>query len=94
MRILTEKKSGGSIEIFIIKINERKAQCLLKSSDKKRMNKQYQTDIVNFKITDINDGSFVCVFDKNIDDLINNYGVLPLPPYIEDSPDKREFYKK
>ena len=93
MRILTEKKSGGSIEIFIIKkINDRKAQCLLKSSDKKLMNKQYQTDIVNFKITDIDDGSFVCLFDKNIDDLINNFGVLPLPPYIKDSPDKREFY--
>ena len=93
VRILTEKKSGGAIEIFIIqKINEREAQCLLKSSDKKLMNKQYQTDIVNFKITDIDDGYFVCVFDKNIDDLINNYGVLPLPPYIKDSPDKREFY--
>jgi len=93
VRILTEKKSGGSIEIFIIKkINDRKAQCLLKSSDKKLMNKQYQTDIVNFKITDIHDGSFVCLFDKNIDDLINNFGVLPLPPYIKDSPDKREFY--
>ena len=93
VRILTEKKSGGSIEIFIIKkINDRKAQCLLKSSDKKLMNKQYQTDIVNFEITDIDDGSFVCLFDKNIDDLINNFGVLPLPPYIKDSPDKREFY--
>ena len=93
VRILTEKKSGGAIEIFIIKkINDRKAQCLLKSSDKKLMNKQYQTDIVNFEITDIDDGSFVCLFDKNIDDLINNFGVLPLPPYIKDSPDKREFY--
>ena len=93
VRILTEKKSGGSIEIFIIKkINDRKAQCLLKSSDKKLLNKQYQTDIVNFEITDIDDGSFVCLFDKNIDDLINNFGVLPLPPYIKDSPDKREFY--
>jgi len=93
VRILTEKKSGGSIEIFIIKkINERKAQCLLKSSDKKLMNKQYQTDIVNFEITDIDDGSFVCLFDKNIDDLINNFGILPLPPCIKDSPDKREFY--
>ena len=93
MRILTEKKSGGSLEIFIIKkITDREAQCLLKSSDKKLINKQYQTDIVNFKITDIHDGSFVCLFDKNIDDLITNFGVLPLPPYIEDSPDKREFY--
>lgn len=93
VRILTEKKSGGAIEIFIIqKINDHEAKCLLKSSDKKLIDKQYQTDIVNFKITDLDDGSFVCVFDKNIDDLINNYGVLPLPPYIEDSPDKREFY--
>ena len=93
VRILTEKNTGGSIEIFITKkLDDFEAICLLKSSDKKIKNKAYQTNLFNFQIQDVLDDAFSCIFDMKIDDIINKYGILPLPPYIIDNPKKRKFY--
>ena len=93
VRILTEKNTGGSIEIFITKkLDDFEAICLLKSSDKKIKNKAYQTNLFNFQIQDVLDDAFRCIFDMKIDEIINKYGILPLPPYIIDNPKKRKFY--
>ena len=93
VRILTEKNTGGSIEIFITKkLGDFEAICLLKSSDKKNKNKAYQTNLFNFEIQEVLDETFRCIFDIKIDEIINKYGILPLPPYIKDSPKKRKFY--
>ena len=93
VRILTEKKTGGSIEILITKkLSDFEALCLLKSSDKKSKNRKYQTNIFNFQIQEILDDAFRCIFNMKIDDIINKYGILPLPPYIKDNPKKRKFY--
>ena len=93
VRILTEKNTGGSLEIFITKkLNDFEAVCLLKSSDKKSKNKKYQTNLFNFQIQELLDESFRCIFDMKIDDIINKHGILPLPPYIKDNPKKRKFY--
>ena len=93
VRILTEKNTGGSIEIFITKkLNDFEAICLLKSSDKKSKYKKYQTSLFDFQIKDVLGEEFRCIFDIKIDEIINNYGILPLPPYIKDNPRKRKFY--
>ena len=93
VRILTEKNTGGSIEIFITtKLGDFEAICLLKSSDKKNKNKAYQTNLFNFEIQEVLDDAFRCIFDMKIDEIINKYGILPLPPYIKDNPKKRKFY--
>ena len=93
VRILTEKNTGGSIEIFITKkLGDYEAICLLKSSDKKIKNKAYKTNLFNFVIQDVLDEAFICIFDMKIDEMINKYGILPLPPYIKDNPKKRKFY--
>jgi len=93
VRILTEKNTGGSIEIFITKkLGDYEAICLLKSSDKKNKNKAYQTNLFNFEIQEVLDDAFRCIFDMKIDEIINKYGILPLPPYIKDNPKKRKFY--
>ena len=93
VRILTEKNTGGSIEIFITtKLGDFEAICLLKSSDKKNKNKSYQTNLFNFEIQEVLDDAFRCIFDMKIDEIINKYGILPLPPYIKDNPKKRKFY--
>ena len=93
VRILTEKNTGGSIEIFITKkLGDYEAICLLKSSDKKIKNKAYKTNLFNFEIQDVLDEAFRCIFDMKIDEMINKYGILPLPPYIKDNPKKRKFY--
>ena len=93
VRILTEKNTGGSLEIFITKkLNDFEAVCLLKSSDKKSKNKKYQTNLFNFQIQELLDESFRCIFDMKIDDIMKTDGILPLPPYIKDNPKKRKFY--
>jgi len=93
VRILMEKNTGGSLEIFITKkLNDFEAICLLKSSDKKSKNKKYHTNLFNFQIQEVLDEAFRCIFDMQIDDIINKYGILPLPPYIKDNPKKRKFY--
>ena len=93
VRILTEKNTGGSIEILITKkLGDFEAICLLKSSDKKLKNKAYKTNLFNFEIQEVLDETFRCIFDIKIDEIINKYGILPLPPYIKDSPKKRKFY--
>ena len=93
VRILTEKNTGGSIEILITKkLGDFEAICLLKSSDKKLINKSYKTNLFNFEIQEVLDETFRCIFDIKIDEIINKYGILPLPPYIKDSPKKRKFY--
>ena len=93
VRILTSKLTGGKLEIFILKIiDDYTAVCLIKSSDKKIIDKLYKTTNFNFQILQKNEDSFTCKFDVNVNDLIKEYGILPLPPYIKDDPEKRKKY--
>ena len=93
VRILTSKLSGGKLEIFILKIiDDYTAVCLIKSSDRKNIDKLYKTTYFNFRILQKDEDSFTCKFDVNVNDLIKEYGILPLPPYIKDDPEKRKKY--
>ena len=93
VRILTTKLTGGKLEIFILKIiDDYTAVCLIKSSDKKNIDKLYKTTHFNFRILQKDEDSFTCKFDENVNDLIKEYGILPLPPYIKDEPEKRKKY--
>jgi len=89
VRILTEKNTGGSLEIFITKkLNDFEAICLLKSSDKKSKNKKYQTNLFNFQIQEVLDEAFRCIFDTKIDDIINKHGILFTNELIEEFKNK------
>lgn len=93
VRILTSKLTGGKLEIFILKIiDDYTAVCLIKSSDRKNIDKLYKTTDFNFRILQKDEDSFTCKFDVNVNDLIKEYGILPLPPYIKDDPEKRKKY--
>ena len=93
VRILTTKLTGGKLEIFILKIiDDYTAVCLIKSSDRKNIDKLYKTKYFNFRILQKDEDSFTCKFDENVNDLIKEYGILPLPPYIKDEPEKRKKY--
>ena len=93
VRILTSKLTGGKLEIFILKIiDDYTAVCLIKSSDRKNIDKLYKTINFNFRILQKDEDSFTCKFDVNVNDLIKEYGILPLPPYIKDDPEKRKKY--
>ena len=59
VRVKTNKLTGGSIEIFFLEILEDKiAKCMIKSSDKKHLNKQYNLNIFDFEIININNDTF------------------------------------
>lgn len=93
VRILTSKLTGGKLEIFILKIiDDYSAVCLIKSSDRKNIDKLYKTTNFSFRILQKDEDSFTCKFDVNVNDLIKEYGILPLPPYIKDDPEKRKKY--
>ena len=93
VRVKTNKLTGGSIEIFFLEILEDKiAKCLIKSSDKKHLNKQYNLNIFDFEIIDINNDTFHIKTSLNIDEILSNHGKTPLPPYIEDNENKYKYY--
>ncbi|NCV28338.1 MAG: hypothetical protein EBW69_06030, partial [Nitrosomonadales bacterium] len=108
VRILTSKLTGGKLEIFILKIiDDFTASCLIKSTDKKNIDKFYKTTDFNFQILNKEQDSFICKFNIQVNDLIkvefvlkicclndliNKHGILPLPPYINDDPEKRKKY--
>ena len=59
VRILTSKLTGGKLEIFILKIiDDYSAVCLIKSSDRKNIDKLYKTTNFNFRILQKDEDSF------------------------------------
>ena len=93
VRVKTNKFTGGSIEIFFLEILEDKiAKCLIKSSDKKHLNKQYKLKIFDFEIININNDTFHIKTSLNIEEILSKHGKTPLPPYIEDDEYKYKYY--
>ena len=93
VRIESLKSTGGSIEVFILEIKSKYiAKCLVKSNDKKNINKKYVLKDFIFQIIDILDDTFVIKFNKPVIEIIDIYGKTPLPPYIEDDPTKYKYY--
>jgi len=93
VRVKTNKLTGGSIEIFFLEILEDKiAKCLIKSSDKKHLNKHYKLNIFDFEIININNDTFHIKTSLNIEEILSKHGKTPLPPYIEDDEYKYKYY--
>ncbi len=93
VRIKSSKSTGGSIEVFILKIKSPHiAICLIKSTDKKIISKKYTLDKFNFEIIDILDETYEIKFNIPVMNIINTYGQTPLPPYIKDDPNKYKYY--
>ena len=93
VRIESLKSTGGSIEVFILEIKSKYiAKCLVKSNDKKNINKKYVLKDFIFEIIDILNDTFVIKFNKPVIEIIDIYGKTPLPPYIEDDQTKYKYY--
>jgi len=93
VRIQTKKKTQGTIEIFFLEIlGKNIAKCLIRSSDTKKLNKQYDLEIFSFKIIKIMNDTFHIHTNKSINEIIDEYGKTPLPPYIEDNSKKYKYY--
>ncbi len=93
VRVLTKKSSGGLIEIFFLEILDKHiGKCLIKSSDKKKLNKIYNLDNFNFEIIDISNDTFNIKTSISIKEILRKYGKTPLPPYINDHENKYKYY--
>jgi S-adenosylmethionine:tRNA ribosyltransferase-isomerase len=88
-RLWGQRPSGGRCEIFILSLvaTEQGAyRCFLRSNGKKRVGDILTIEDVKATILNTNlDGTFDLVFDgPSIEEVINTYGNIPIPPYIRD----------
>lgn len=93
VRVVSKKSTGGKIEVFVLDIKSTYiAKCLIKSTDKKILNKKYVLQDFNFEIIDILNDAYEIRFNIPVKEIIESYGQIPLPPYIKDDSSKYEYY--
>lgn len=86
-RLLCYKKTGGKIEIFLLKkINGNKWKVLGKKI--KEGIEFYKENLSGKVISKNEDGSFIVEFNTENEEEIKKYGEVPLPPYIKRRPEE------
>ena len=96
-RLYGQKESGGRVEILVLEYpdptdeNPETRLCLLKSSKRPKINSLLFFDPgITGQVKEILDNGLVRItFDGNrpIDALLDEKGIMPLPPYIKREPD-------
>ena len=94
-RIRTRKfETGGQFEIFILEVlNEDTALCLIKTSGKKKLNEEIKLENFNITLVSHEEDRFKVIFSTRVIDIIQKFGITPLPPYIIDEKHKYKYYK-
>ena len=95
VRIKTQKiKTDGQFEIFILEIlGKNTAICLIKTRGKKILNEEILLENFNLTLVSQEKDKFEVIFSMSVLDIIQNYGITPLPPYIADEEHKYKYYK-
>ena len=95
VRIKTRKiKTDGQFEIFILEIlGKNTAICLIKTRGKKILNEEILLENFNLTLVSQENDKFKVIFSMSVLDIIQNYGITPLPPYIADEEHKYKYYK-
>jgi len=95
VRIKTRKiKTDGQFEIFILEIlGKNTAICLIKTRGKKILNEEILLENFNLTLVSQEKDKFEVIFSMSVLDIIQNYGITPLPPYIADEEYKYKYYK-
>ena len=93
VRVISKKSTGGKIEVFVLDVQSTYiATCLIKSTDKKVLNKKYYLQNFNFEIIGILNDTYEIKFNIPVTEIIKSYGQIPLPPYIKDDSSKYQYY--
>ena len=95
VRIKTRKiKTEGKFEIFILEIlSKNTAICLIKTGGKKILNEEIFLENFNLTLVSQEKDRFKVVFSMSVLDIIQQFGITPLPPYIADEEHKYKYYK-
>ena len=95
VRIKTRKiKTKGKFEIFILEIlSKDTAICLIKTGGKKILNEEIFLENFNLTLVSQEKDRFKVVFSMSVLDIIQQFGITPLPPYIADEEHKYKYYK-
>ena len=90
----TKSHSGGKIEFFILNIlDSNTAEVMIKTSSNLKPSDIIDTPIATVSILDKSEGIFTVDFKKDVRELIQKFGKVPLPPYINDNSSKYDDYK-
>jgi len=84
-RVKGAKPSGGAVELFFLKLNvqDKTHEVLVKANSKKRIGDIFLVEVGQFEIISITDkGTFLVKSDIAINDFLNQFGEVPIPPYI------------
>ncbi len=91
-RLVGRKKTGGRVELLIVKYNGRDATCLARG---KNLGEGSEIEIsdVTCEVTGRSHNSFNVRFDREISNVIERFGEVPLPHYIKERLEAPERYQ-
>ena len=94
VRINTNKVlTNGKIEFFILNIHDKyHADCLIKTRSKINVGDELNTKIGLVTVLEKHTNIYTLKFKKNVYSLMEDYGQVPLPPYIKDNSSKYSDY--
>lgn len=89
-RLFGRKETGGKVEILLIREIEKDLwECMLKTSKGAKIGMSFSLgegdDIIHADIVDKSEGSIIVKLssDKEVREMINKIGRMPLPPYVK-----------
>jgi S-adenosylmethionine:tRNA ribosyltransferase-isomerase len=91
-RLYGKKQTGGAVEILIERVLEDNTQalCHIKSNRKLHVGQIIYLDHIAINIIKRHDGLFHIQASHNLYDLMQEYGTMPLPPYIQREAEKSD----
>lgn len=88
-RLLGSRKTGAEVEILLVqKISDKLWECLVRNPKKDEIIKF--DDDLSGKLSKMDEHHWAIEFDYPIDDYIEIYGNMPLPPYINRMPEESD----
>lgn len=81
-RILGKKESGGKAEVFVLSYENKSARALIKCRGVKKVNDIFIFESSKAIIKEIVNDQFIIEFDHEVFTVLENNGLLPIPPYI------------
>lgn len=87
-RLFGKKETGGKCELVVLSLVEKEFgyECLIRTSGKKKVGDRFTFDQgLQAYISDIDQGTFFVRFNQdNIENILLEIGLMPIPPYIRD----------